>query len=80
MHERSKRLIALGKLKKETFLYRQIGLTHEVLFETKRKDSTFEGWTRNYARVNCTGDGLHNSFKIIKITDFKGDYLIGEIV
>jgi len=80
MHERSKRLIELGKLKKETFLYRQIGLTHEVLFETKRKDSAFGGWTRNYARVNCTGDGLHNSFKMIKITDVKENYLIGEMI
>jgi len=80
VHERSKQLIYVENQKKLEFLESQADLIHEVLFETKRKDDMFEGWTRNYVRVKCAGNALDNSLKMVKITDVKGNYLIGEIL
>lgn len=48
---RSKQLIELSTRKKRLFYEHNIGRKEQVVFETRRKNNTFEGFTGNYIKV-----------------------------
>ncbi len=74
---RSRELQRVGLNKKDQFLYRQIGTCAEVLFETKQENGTFEGFTRNYARVQSSTVKKGNALEHVLLTEKKGMVLSG---
>ncbi|MFC1556538.1 tRNA (N(6)-L-threonylcarbamoyladenosine(37)-C(2))-methylthiotransferase MtaB [candidate division KSB1 bacterium] len=77
--ERSRKLIGLGKAKKESFLERQIGRISEVLFESKPVKGNYYGFTENYARVRCGSAHIGNRCEPVKLIQKSDLVLEGEI-
>ena len=63
---------------KSNFLNKQLGTTHEVVFENV-SNSAPSGYTRNYCKVECR-DAKPNSVGIVTIVGIDGETLIGELV
>lgn len=75
----------LGKIDEtmhKAFLQAMVGQTAEVLFEQPAGEDYFEGLTGNYQRVFVKSGGRNMGGEIlpVKITDFDGEKLLGEII
>lgn len=75
----------LGKIDEtmhKAFLQTMVGQTAEVLFEQPAGEDYFEGLTGNYQRVFVKSGGRNMGGEIlpVKITDFDGEKLLGEII
>jgi threonylcarbamoyladenosine tRNA methylthiotransferase MtaB len=75
IHERnlrSEKLRNLSAKKKFEFYSEHIGMTNEVLFET-RKNGCIEGWTKNYLRVKVEyKNGIENEIKKVLLKNTNG--------
>ena len=76
---RSQEMIRIGLKKKEQFLRDNVEKTAEVLFEYKNKNGAYEGFTRNYVRVQCENGVRANTLAQVNITKKKGFILEGHI-
>lgn len=75
----------LGKIDEtmhKAFLQAMVGQKTEVLFEQPAGEDYFEGLTGNYQRVFVKSGGRNMGGEIlpVKITDFDGEKLLGEII
>ena len=77
--QRSQEMINIGLQKKNRFLISQLGKTGEVLFESKRKDGGFTGFSRNYLRVGCEEIAESNIVSQIHLARKCGMTLMGTI-
>ncbi len=79
--ERSKKMIEVTEKDRKAFLESQVGNTYTVLFERKRPDGYWEGYTMNYTPVHIYADeDLSHIIKNIRINKAYNDYCIGELV
>lgn len=81
--ERSAKLIELNNKNENEFISKFIGRDMKVLFEThfENNHELFEGYTANYVKVVVKSHkDISSAILNIKITEAKGEYLIGEIV
>lgn len=78
---RSRKMIEITSQNRREFLNTQTGLVCGVLFETKRKDGYFEGYTKNYTPVRVQSDeNLTGKIINVLLTKAFDDYCIGELV
>lgn len=79
--ERSKKLIEVTLNDRKEFLKNQVGNTYSVLFERKRSEGYWEGYTMNYTPVHIySDDELANKILDVKITKAYDDYCDGELI
>ena len=82
--KRSKALIELNNKNEEDFTKSLLGRVMDVLIEqpVKGKDGVYEGYTRNYVKVEVNGieEDLKGQIVDCKIEEAIGDYAIGTIV
>lgn len=75
--ERCRSMIALGEKMRQKFFSEQVGREVEVLFERKRKDGFFEGYTKNYTPVKMkSGEDIEDEIMKVKISSFDKDACI----
>lgn len=80
-NERSKKLIEVTLNDRKEFLKNQVGNTYSVLFERKRPEGYWEGYTMNYTPVHIySDDDLANKILDVKITKAYDDYCDGELI
>lgn len=78
-NERSKEMISALKESQREYLQSFVGKEGEVLFEQEIKKGIYEGHTTNYVKVHIkSDDDLSGTFKTVKFTSFKDDYLMCE--
>lgn len=78
---RSKKLIEVTEKDREEFLSNQVGNIYPVLFERKREDGYWEGYTMNYTPVHLYSDKeLSDVIVNVKITKSFNDFCQGELV
>ncbi len=78
---RSKKMIEVTENDRRKFLQGQVGKIYSVLFERKRPDGYWEGYTENYTPVHIYSDKeLSDKILDVKITEAFDDYCIGELV
>lgn len=78
--ERSKKLIEVTLKDRKDFLKNQVGNTYSVLFERKRPEGYWEGYTMNYTPVHIySDDDLSNKIVDVKITKSYDDHCDGEL-
>ncbi len=78
---RSKKMIEVTENDRRKFLQGQVGKIYSVLFERKRPDGYWEGYTENYTPVHIYSDKeLSDEILDVKITEAFDDYCIGELV
>ena len=77
---RSKLMHALSKEHTALFLSSCVGKIFPVLFEEKMSQSTYAGFTPNYAEVRVEGQELTNTLKDVLITDVENEYCIGNVL
>lgn len=76
--ERSKKLIEVTLNDRKEFLKNQVGNTYSVLFERKRSEGYWEGYTMNYTPVHIySDDDLANKILDVKITKSYDDHCDG---
>lgn len=76
--KRSKVMISETKKLHQSFLNTQIGKTEQVLFETKRTDGLFEGYTKNYTQVYIkTDEDISNKLINVRLTEQMGEGCFG---
>lgn len=79
--ERSKKLIEVTLNDRKDFLKNQVGNTYSVLFERKRPEGYWEGYTMNYTPVHIYSDNdLANMILDVKITKAYDDHCDGVLV
>lgn len=80
--ERADILGRIDETMHKTFLQAMVGQNAEVLFEQPAGEDYFEGLTGNYQRVFVKSGGRNLGGEIlpVKITDFDGEKLLGEII
>ncbi|MDD6795028.1 MAG: tRNA (N(6)-L-threonylcarbamoyladenosine(37)-C(2))-methylthiotransferase MtaB [Clostridiaceae bacterium] len=82
--ERSKALIELNNKNEADFTEKYIGKEMDVLLEqpVKNKENTYEGYTRNYIKVEVQGVSEDMKGQIVncKLKEAHGEYAIGEFV
>lgn len=79
--ERSKLMINATEESRIEFLESQINLTVPVLFETMKNDNYCVGYTPNYTPVRVyTNNNLCGEICNVKITSYKDDFCLGELV
>lgn len=80
--ERADILGEIDETMHKTFLQAMVGQNAEVLFEQPAGEDYFEGLTGNYQRVFVKSGGRNPGGEIlpVKITDFDGEKLLGEII
>ncbi|MBQ9673889.1 MAG: tRNA (N(6)-L-threonylcarbamoyladenosine(37)-C(2))-methylthiotransferase MtaB [Ruminococcus sp.] len=79
--ERSKRMIAVTESDRKDFLQNQVGGVYPVLFERKRPDGYWEGYTMNYTPVHIySNKELSDVIAEVKIISASDDYCSGELV
>ena len=80
--ERADILGRIDETMHKTFLQAMVGQNAEVLFEQPAGEDYFEGLTGNYQRVFVKSGGRNMGGEIlpVKITDFDGEKLLGEIM
>ena len=79
--ERSKKLIEITLNDRKEFLKNQVGNTYSVLFERKRSEGYWEGYTMNYTPVHIySDDDLSNKIVDVKITKSYDDHCDGELI
>jgi len=80
---RSKLLRSLSSKKRITFYQRFLGKTRNVLFEAKKNNSNYEGYTDNYIKVTLDNiDEIDYRNKIIptKLYKIKGNSVLGKSI
>lgn len=82
--ERSKALIALNDINEKAFIEKYVGKDVEVLLEqkVKNKENIYEGYTKNYIKVEVDKDENANTGDIIKcrIEKAHNDFAEGKII
>lgn len=80
--ERADILGRIDETMHKAFLQAMVGQNAEVLFEQPAGEDYFEGLTGNYQRVFVKSGGRNMGGEIlpVKITDFDGEKLLGEII
>jgi threonylcarbamoyladenosine tRNA methylthiotransferase MtaB len=79
--ERSKKMIEVTEADRKAFLNNEVGKTCPVLFERKRSDGYWEGYTMNYTPVHTYSDKeLSDVIADVKITSASDDFCTGELV
>ncbi|MGN0462193.1 MAG: tRNA (N(6)-L-threonylcarbamoyladenosine(37)-C(2))-methylthiotransferase MtaB [Ruminococcus sp.] len=79
--ERSKKLIEVTLNDRKEFLESQVGNTYSVLFERKRPEGYWEGYTMNYTPVHIySDDDLANRILDVKITKAYDDHCDGVLL
>lgn len=79
--ERSKKLIEVTLNDRKVFLKNQVGNTYSVLFERKRPEGYWEGYTMNYTPVHIySDDDLANKILDVKITKSYDDHCDGVLL
>lgn len=75
--QRVKRITALGNKKLEFFKRSQIGLAADVLFEQKKEDNFYTGYTENYLKVYLDSKrDMRGSIQNVQIGEFRDHRLI----
>lgn len=78
---RSKKMIEVTDIDRKEFLTSQVGKTTSVLFERKRADGYWEGYTMNYTPVHLfSNEELSDVIKDVVITQSFDDYCVGELL
>ena len=62
-----------------TYLARQLGAEHDVLFEQTEK-GYFTGHTMNYVKVYCAAENLRNEIRRVRITALLEDGVLAELI
>lgn len=82
--ERSKALIALNEVNERAFTEKYIGKTLDVLIEqeVKGKKGVYEGYTRNYIKVEVEGlpEGMKGEIVNCEIKEAHADYAVGTYI
>ena len=79
--ERSKKLIEITLKDRKEFLKNQVGNIYSVLFERKRPEGYWEGYTMNYTPVHIySDDDLSNKIVDVKITKSYDDHCDGVLL
>ena len=79
--ERSKKMIEVTLKDRKEFLRNQLNNTYSVLFERKKEEGYWEGYTMNYTPVRVFSDlDLNDKIVDVKLTDAFDDYCIGELI
>lgn len=77
--DRVRTLILLGEAKLDEFSHSMVGSETSVLFESNQ-DGVWEGYSSNYLRVRAKSNwDLKNQVHKVRLTDFSGGRLSGEI-
>ena len=78
---RSKKLIEVTDADRKKFLESQVGNTYSVLFERKKSEGYWEGYTMNYTPVHLYSDReLSDVIVDVKITKAFDEYCQGELL
>jgi threonylcarbamoyladenosine tRNA methylthiotransferase MtaB len=79
--ERSKKMIAVTENDRINFLSKEIGKVYPVLFERKRKDGYWEGYSMNYTPIHVYSDKeLSDVIANVKILEASKDFCKGELI
>ncbi len=82
--ERSKKLIELNDINEKAFTEKFIDREMDVLFEqqVKGKEDVYEGYTRNYIKVevHCMAANITGRIVDVKLEKAEKDYAIAEMV
>ena len=77
---RSKLLRELSDQKKAQFYKKSIGASRPLLVENNKNGILF-GYTDNYIKVKISSESsIENTIQMVKILDFRGEYMLGEII
>ena len=77
---RSKLLRELSDQKKAKFYKKSIGASRPLLVENNKNGILF-GYTDNYIKVKINAESsIENTIQMVNILDFKGEYVLGEII
>ena len=77
---RSKLLRELSDQKKAQFYKKSIGASRPLLVENNKNGILF-GFTDNYIKVKINAESsIENTIQMVNILDFKGEYVLGEII
>ena len=77
---RSKLLRELSDQKKAQFYKKSIGASRALLIENNKNGILF-GYTDNYIKVKINAESsIENTIQMVNILDFKGEYVLGEII
>jgi tRNA A37 methylthiotransferase MiaB len=76
---RSKAAIAVAREMELAFLQDLVDSVQNVLFE-ETEDGFYTGHAPNYVKVYVRGEDLHNKILPVRITGFRKDGLLGELV
>ena len=78
--KRSKLLRELSDQKKAQFYKKSIGASRPLLVENNKNGILF-GYTDNYIKVKISSESsIENTIQMVKILDFRGEYMLGEII
>ena len=79
--ERSRRLIEATNEARRRFLLTQVGRTEPVLFESKRLEDYYEGYTANYTPVHVQSPiPLFGKILSVKILEAGEDFCFGSLI
>ena len=79
--ERSRRLIEAANETRKQFLASQVGKTELVLFESKRMDDYYEGYTANYTPVHVQSSvPLFGKILPVKILEASDEFCFGSLI
>lgn len=79
--ERSRRLRKLGTRQQRRFRRRFVGCEMDVLWERRRPNGLWRGWTDNYVRVvTASSAGLHNRVTRTRLVAMRDGALEGELL
>ncbi len=78
---RSKIMIEETERLRQSFLHTQLGRVEPVLFETRRRDGLFEGYTKNYTQVYVeTDEDISNKLLDVRLNELMGQGCRGDIL
>lgn len=78
--ERSRRMIETEKRLHQSFLNTQLGMMHEVLFETACDENCYVGYTKNYTRVVVRSkENLCGKIANVKLLSMEEEHCLGEL-
>ncbi len=79
--KRSKIMIEKTEKLRHSFLKAQLGRVEPVLFEARRQDGLFEGYTKNYTQVYVkTDEDISNRLLDVRLNEVMGQGCRGDIV
>ncbi len=79
-HERADIMIEHTLNEQRSFMQSQIDRVMPVLFETKAKDGSFEGYTMNYTKIKVYDDRISGGEILnVRVIEAFDDYCVGEL-